>query len=293
MVQMTCVIDCRAGLGEGTCWDSQAQCLWWLDIFNRRIHRYYPANGRTETFATPEAPGCLAVREKGGLVIALANGFHFFDPHTELFDPIGDPEADIAATRFNDGKTDRQGRFWASTMFDPPGPNAPKIGGLYRLGFDHTCHRFIHNLGIPNGLAWSPDSRKMFFTDSVSSRISVWDFDPHNGEIENERTFADLNFIQGVGDGATVDIDGCYWITVPFKGKVLRFDPQGQLMQTFELPTDVPTCCEFGGSDLDILYVTTATLNRSPQQLEGQRQPGGLWAIDVGVKGLPASPFLG
>lgn len=290
---MTCVVDARAGLGEGTCWDSQDQCLWWLDIFKRTIHRYDPVSGRDETFATPEAPGCIAVRERGGLAIAMANGFHFFDRSTGRFAPIVDPEADIPETRFNDGKTDRQGRFWASTMFDPPGPEARKIGSLYRLESNYACHRLMQGLGIPNGLAWSPDSSTMYFTDSVCSKIWQWDFDASSGVIDNQRVFADLDFIRGIGDGATVDAEGCYWITVPSKGKVLRFDPHGQLMRTMDLPTDTPTCCEFGGRDLDVLYVTTATLRRSESELIGQSHAGGLWAIDAGVKGLPARAFAG
>jgi sugar lactone lactonase YvrE len=293
MSEMQCVVDAKALLGEGTCWDHEAQCLWWLDILDQRIYRYEPSSGLSEAFTTPEPPGCLAVRQRGGLVVSMDSGFFFFDPNTGLFDPIVDPEADIRETRFNDGRTDRQGRFWASTMFDPPGLAAKKIGSLYRLDPNLSCHRLIEGLSIPNGLAWSPDSRTMYFTDSSGSEIWAWDFDPSSGSIENRRIFADLNFIQGIGDGATVDAEGCYWITVPFKGMVLRYDSAGQLMSTIDLPTDVPTCCEFGGRNLDILYVTTATLRRSVTELAGQSHAGGLWAIDAGVKGLPARPFAG
>jgi L-arabinonolactonase len=293
MTHMTCVVDAQAALGEGTVWDPEGQCLWWLDILGKRIYRYDPATGLSESFATPESPGCLAVRESGGLVLTMATGFHCFDPITRKFDPIIDPESHIPDTRFNDGKTDRQGRFWASTMFDPPGPNAKNIGSLYRLDKNRNCTRHMQGLGIPNGLAWSPDSRTMYFTDSTQPTLWAWDFDPATGTLDHQRPFADLSFIQGVGDGATVDAEGAYWITVPFKGKVLRFDPSGQLMRTIELPADTPTCCEFGGRDLDTLYVTTATLRRSQSDLAGQSHPGGLWAIDAGVKGLPACPFGG
>jgi L-arabinonolactonase len=293
MIDMQCVVDAQALLGEGTCWDPKAQCLWWLDIFAQRIYRYDPATGLSEAFSTPEAPGCLAVRERGGLVISMASGFVFFDPNTSVFESIIDPESELPETRFNDGKTDRQGRFWSGTMFDAPQQPMRKIGALYRLDVDRSCHRMIEGVGISNGLAWSPDGRKMYFTDSCGSKIWVWDFDPKSGGIENQQVFADLDFIHGIGDGATVDAEGCYWITVPFKGKVLRFDPSGKLMRTFELPTDVPTCCEFGGRELDVLYVTTATLRRSQSELAAHSHAGGLWAIDAGVKGMPARPFAG
>jgi sugar lactone lactonase YvrE len=293
MVEMKCVVEAQALLGEGVCWDPKEQCLWWLDILGKRIHHYDPATGLSEAFPTREAPGCLAVRERGGLIVSVASGFQFFSPESGEFLPIVDPEANLPETRFNDGKTDRQGRFWSGTTFDSPGQSMRKIGALYRLDTDLSCHRMVGDIGISNGLAWSPDSRTMYFTDSYGSKVWAWDFNPANGEIDHQRVFADLDFLQGVADGATVDAEGCYWVTVPFKGKVLRFDPSGRLVSTIDLPTDVPTCCEFGGPELDTLYVTTATLGRSAGELSGQSFPGGLWAIDVGVKGLPARPFAG
>jgi sugar lactone lactonase YvrE len=293
MLKATCAHDARAGLGEGTCWDPREQCLWWIDIFARAIHRYDPATDRTRTFATPEAPGSLGLREKGGLVVAMTSGFYFFDPNRETFTPIVDPEADLSDTRFNDGKTDRQGRFWSGTTFDSTGKTMQRIGSLYRLDTNLTVHRMVEGIGISNGLAWSPDSRTMYFTDSSTPLVWAWDFDPIGGGLENRRVFIDLSPIDGIGDGATVDDEGCYWLTIPFKGKVLRYDPNGKLMQTVDLPTDVPTCCEFGGKELDILYITTATLRRSAEELAKQSFAGGLFAVKPGVKGLPAVPFAG
>lgn len=293
MTDIACLIEAKALLGEGTCWDPAAQALWWIDIYARRIHRYHPATGATATFETPDYPGCLAVRAKGGLVLTMTGGFHFFDPTTGRFDPIVDPEADLADTRFNDGKADRQGRFWSGTMFEAPGKEPRKIASLYRLDPDLSCHRMVEGIGCSNGLAWSPDSRTMYFTDSHTPLVWAWDFDPAGGAIANRRVFVDLAVMDGIGDGATVDSDGCYWLTVPFKGKLMRYDPSGQLMQTIDMPVDLPTCCEFGGKNLDILYVTSATLRRTPEQLKGQPLAGGLFALDVGAKGLPLAPFRG
>lgn len=292
-VDIQCVVDAQALLGEGTCWDPKAQCLWWLDIYSKAIHRYEPATGSTETFSTPQPPGCLAVRDKDGLIIAMGDGFHFFDPTTGRFEHIIDAEANIRETRMNDGKTDRQGRFWSGTVFEAEGQTPQAIGALYRLNADRSCHKVVTGITCSNGLAWSPDSRTMYVTDSCQSQIWAWDFDAKTGDVDNRRVFADLAFIQGIGDGATVDAEGCYWITVPFKGKVLRFDPRGRLMRTIELPTDAPTCCEFGGRNLDILYVTTATLRRSTSELKGQTCAGGLFAVDAGVTGLPSRAFGG
>jgi sugar lactone lactonase YvrE len=293
MTTMECVVDAKALLGESTYWDTKAQVLWWIDIYSNAVHCYDPASGMNETFRIPDHPGCLAVREKGGLVLSSASGFHFFDPMTGKLDPIVDPEAHIPTTRFNDGKTDRQGRFWSGSMFEAPGQPRTRNGSLYRLDPDLSVHRMIEGVGCSNGLAWSPDSRTMYFTDSFGPLVWAYDFDPDTAEIANRRVFADLSDINAIVDGATVDAEGCYWLTVPFKGKVRRYDPDGRLMETIELPVDLPTCCEFGGKDLDILYVTSATLRRAPEVLEGQPLAGGVFALDVGSKGLPLVPFKG
>lgn len=293
MNHVQCVVEAKALLGEGTCWDSRAQCLWWLDIYAQALHRYDPSTGRTQTFATPQRPGCLAVRDRGGLVLAMGKGFHFFDPSTGEFQVIADAEGDTPETRMNDGKTDRQGRFWSGTMFESQGKTSHAIGSLYRLDADLSCHKVVEGVTCSNGLAWSPDSRTMYFTDSGTPYVWAWDFDAVDGAITNRRTFIDLSSINGICDGATVDAEGCYWLTLPFRSKVQRYDPSGKLMQSIDLPTDVPTCCEFGGKALDILYVTTATLRRSPQELRAQPRAGGLFAIVVGVKGLASVPFKG
>ncbi len=293
MVEIRCAVDAKARLGESTYWDPAAQVLWWIDIYGPTIHRYDPVTGTDETFEAPEYLGCLAVRAKGGLVLSMASGFHFFDLVERRFEPIHDPEAHLTDTRFNDGKTDRQGRFWSGSMFEAAGKAPAKLGALYRLDTDLICHRLIEGVGCSNGLAWSPDSRVMYFTDSHTPHVWAHDFDAATGALAGRRIFVDLSDMDAVVDGATVDAEGCYWATIPFKGKVMRFDPDGRPMRTIDLPTDIPTCCEFGGRDLDVLYVTTAVYDRTPEQLAAQPLAGALLALDVGVKGLPLTPFAG
>jgi len=288
-----CVVDAKALLGEGTLWDPAAQCLWWIDIWSNEIHRYEPSSGQTQSFATPRPPGCLRIRESGGLVVAMGDGFHFFDPMSGKFQHIVDAEPNLPETRMNDGKTDRQGRFWSGTAFDAEDKTPSAIGALYRLDGDLSCHKMVEGVLCSNGLAWSPDSKTMYFTDGTQPYVWAWDFDATTGHLENRRVFIDLSSVNGFSDGATVDAEGCYWLTLPMKSRIQRYDPRGRLMHTVELPTDAPTCCEFGGRDLDVLFVTTATLRRTPAELKGQPLAGGLFALDVGVKGLPASPFPG
>jgi L-arabinonolactonase len=293
VAEISCVVDAGAELGEGTLWDPKAGVLWWIDIWKKLIHRYDPATGEDKTFETPEYLGCLGLREKGGLVLTMTSGFHFFDPATGQFEAITDPEADMPTTRFNDGKPDRQGRFWSGTMFEAPGRPIEFIGALYRLDPDLSVHRTIEGIGCSNGLAWSPDSKTMYFSDSHAGAVWSYDFDAVTGDVANRRTFIDMTVTGGLADGATVDAEGCYWVTIPVTGKVCRYDPDGRLMQTVLLPTDLPTCCEFGGKDLDILYVTSAVLRRPAAHFVGQKNPGGLFALDVGVKGLALPPFKG
>jgi sugar lactone lactonase YvrE len=293
MVEITCVVDAKAELGEGTLWDPEAQVLWWIDIWGRLIHRYTPATGLDETWEAPEYLGCLGLRTKGGLILTMVSGFHFFDPLTGRFDHIADPEANLAETRFNDGKPDRQGRFWSGSMFEVPGRKVEFVGSLYRMDPDLSVHRMVEGIGCSNGLAWSPDSRTMYFSDSHSGEVVQFDFDPATGDIANRRRFIDMTVTGGVADGATVDAEGCYWVTIPVTSRVNRYDPDGRLMQSVLLPTDLPTCCEFGGPDLDVLYVTSAVLRRPDAHFVGQSNPGGLFALDVGVKGLPLPGFAG
>ena len=290
MATFECVADTRSELGEGTFWDTRAQVLWWVDIKQRLIHRFDPGTRQDVTFHAPQDLGCLAVRERGGLVVTMTDGFFFFDPDTGRFDKIVDPESHIPENRFNDGKTDRQGRFWSGTMHDAGGG---KTASLYRLDPDLSCHRVVEGVVCSNALAWSPDSRTMYYADSYEYAVWAFDFDPATGDVANRRVFIDTRPTGGLPDGGTVDAEGCYWITLPRSGKVSRYDPSGREMRTITLPTALPTCCGFGGADLDILYVTTAVLGRDAAELERETNPGGLFALDVGVKGLADARFAG
>lgn len=288
MSDIVCVLDAKSELGEGTLWDPAAGVLWWVDIWGKAIHRFDPVTGKDDVFPTPEYVGCLAIRENGGLIVTMEKGFYFFDPAIGKFDWIVDPEAGRPDTRFNDGKPDRQGRFWSGTVFEDPPRPVEYVGALYRMDADLSCHKMVDGIGSSNGLAFGPDSRTMYFADSRQNLVWAWDFDPATGDIENRRIFIDTTDTGGLPDGATIDAEGCYWTTLPESGKLARYDPAGKLMQVIMMPTSIPTCCEFGGKDLDILYVTSARLRKLTD-----RYAGGLFAIDVGVKGLPLPCFKG
>jgi L-arabinonolactonase len=290
MSEIVCVLDARAILGEGPLWDVQDQALWWVDIKRREIHRFDPASGRDRYWPSPEEVGSLAVRETGGLVVAMRSGFHFFDPATGSFEAIADPEADRPENRFNDGKPDRRGRFWAGTMHDP---ETRASGALYRLDPDLSWHRMVEGVTVSNGLAWSPPGDVMYYACSSARTVWAFDCDPDEGTIGKRRVFIDTSPFGGAPDGATVDEEGCYWLTLPAAWKVVRYDPKGRLIRVIDLPVELPTCAMFGGPNLDVLYVTTSRLNRTEAQLASQPLAGGLFALEVGVRGLPEARFRG
>jgi L-arabinonolactonase len=289
MTEIQIVSKIRAELGEGAYWDPVEQVLWWVDIWGRQIYRHDPIRKREDAFPTPSYVGSLAVRSGGGLIVALTDGFYSFDPNTGIFEPVVLPETRHPQTRFNDGRTDRQGRFWSGTVFEDPPHATEFVGALYRLDRDLSCHRVVKGIGSSNGLAFSPDGKVLYFADSQGGFVWAWDLDPATGDIANRRVFIDFRSTGGCADGATVDSEGCYWSTMPESGKLMRFDPDGALMRTIVLPTSIPTCCEFGGPDLTILYVTSARLLK----LCDDTLAGALFALDPGVKGIPSTPFSG
>jgi L-arabinonolactonase len=285
-----CVLPARALLGEGPLWDTGDRRLYWVDIKGRAVHQFDPATGRDRQWPTPEPVGSLARREAGGLVVALASGFHFLDLDSGTFRPAAKPEADRTENRLNDGKPDRRGRFWAGSMHDPE--TAP-TGALYRLDPDGACHRMIDGIVISNALCWSPDGRTMYHADTIRRTVWAWDSDPDRGEIANRRVFVTLSGDEGNPDGATVDAEGFVWLAHWDGWQLTRHDPTGRTERVVRLPVQRPTCPAFGGPNLDVLYVTSATIGLSPEALAAQPCAGGLLALDPGVRGVPEARFPG
>jgi len=290
MTEIACVLDCRSLLGEGPFWDVEEQRLYWVDIKRREIHRFDPVSGKDESWPTHEDIGSLAPRAEGGLVTALKSGFHFYDLARGEARAVALPDDHPERNRFNDGKTDRQGRFWAGSMDDL---EKEASGGLYRLTPDLRLDCMVQEIICSNSLCWSPDSRTMYYADSWKHTVWAWDFDPVTGDIENRRVFVEIPAGDGAPDGATVDAEGGVWIAQWGGWRVVRYDPGGRIERSIALPVRQPTCPMFGGRDLDVLYVTSASIKLSPEALARQPQAGSLFAIDAGVKGLPEARFRG
>jgi sugar lactone lactonase YvrE len=275
-------------LGESPLWNELEQALYWVDIRRPALRRLDHASGRIDTWILPDLVGSIAFCDNGRLLVALPKQIASFDPATGSLATIATPPTQIPGHRFNDGRCDRQGRFWVGTMHNLT--RAPE-GVLYRL--DHRCLLAAMQCGIciPNSLAWSPDGGTMYFADSLLYTIFAYDFDPTSGEMSGKRMFATTQ-APAFPDGSTVDAEGCLW-NAEFNGwRVVRYAPDGRIDRVIELPTQRPTCCAFGGPNLDILYITTASQQMSADELAKQPLAGGLLALDVGVRGLVEPRFL-
>ena len=277
--------ETRDFLGEGPVWCAREQALYWVDIRAPAVRRL-SAGGEVTSWAMPEPVGSLALREKGGILVALKSALSVFDPASGRIEKIADAPGHHAGLRFNDGKCDRQGRFWVGTMFaEAPGPT----GFLYRLD-GNGCAAVLDGIGIPNSLCWSPDGRTMYFTDRPKRVIWAFPYDPATGAIGERRVFASLAAPM-VGDGATVDAEGYLWSGNYGGWRVTRFAPDGRVDRVIALPASNITSCAFGGPGLGTLFITSAYQNLGDEQRARQPAAGALFAIDVGVRGLPEARF--
>jgi sugar lactone lactonase YvrE len=280
----TCVCDAKASLGECPVWSVNEQILYWIDIHAPALHRFDPASGDDIAMPMPESIGCFALRARGGFVIALRGGIWLADPSGALVRKIAAAPYDPAHHRFNDGRCDRQGRFFAGSMNEK---RDASTAALYRLDGDGSLIEVLADMTISNGLAWSPDSRTMYHADTQTHAIRAYDYDAGNGTPRNPRVFAAWSGETDRPDGGAVDSEGDYWTAFFRGGKVLKLSPRGQVLAEYATPAMCPTMCAFGGPDLATLYVTTARNMRDPDELARLPQSGGVFAMRVEVPGLP------
>ena len=290
MLTSRCVLPIAAGLAEGPCWWTEGKVLLWVDIEAAKIGLFDPVTGNNDFLHLPAHVGAVVPTSVGDLLLATATGFMRMDPNSGAVTLLSDPEVDRPGNRFNDGKCDPWGRFWAGTMaYD----FEPLAGALWRLDGDGgiTCQR--SQLTISNGLAWSQDRGTLYFIDSPTLRVMAFPL-TGTGEIAGEPTIC-LQIPKdwdALPDGMCIDAEGMLWIALFGGGAVTRWDPfSGQLLERLELPCRQVTSCCFGGPNLDQLFVTTARRGMDPAAIKAEPLAGGLFQADVGVKGLPANCF--
>lgn len=293
-MEIACLLDAKALIGESPLWDDRTGHLWWVDIRAHTLNRLDPSSGVNETWEMGEPVGCAAVRTSGGLIVAARSGFRAFDAQKGFGETLSAPLDTFPGHRFNDGTTDRQGRFWAGSVRDGYLPPMPAEGAFYCLDADHSCRKVFGDFYTTNGTAFSPDGRTMYFSDSQASVRTVWkcDYDPDTGSVSNRSIFFDTHGLAGRCDGATVDSDGCYWMAAINGWQILRITPAGVVDRAIDLPVERPSCPAFGGPNRDTLYVTTLSVGLTPDS----HQPfaGGILAItNLGVTGIADTPFPG
>jgi L-arabinonolactonase len=284
-------VPCANLIGESPVWSVREQALYWIDVEAKLVQRLDPGNGDLRRWAMPEVTSCIGLRARGGLVAGTRAGFVFLDTGTGSVTPIVHPEADLHGNRFNDGKVDRAGRFWAGTknIANSPDPS----GCLYRLDANRTAHRIDRGISCVNGIAWSLDERTMYLCDTWLRRIYRYDFDRDTGDARNRRVFIELSSEDGYPDGLTVDAEGFVWNAHYDGWRITRYAPDGRIDRVLRMPVQHITSVIFGGTDLRTLYVTSASLRLPPEAREHQPLAGHVFALAPGVAGIAEPLFLG
>ncbi len=279
-------------LGEGILWDDRAARLLWTDIEASELWSHVPASGEIRRWPLPERLCSMALTgDAGRLLLGLASGLAFFDLAAGTLERLHDVEGHLAATRLNDGRVDRQGRF-VFGMFNQDEDPKHAIGGFYRLNRDLSLERLpLGGVAIANSICFSPDGRTMYYADSATREIRCCDYDPGSGSasgaVANPRTFVPAHMAPGDPDGSAIDADGFLWSARWGAGQVVRFAPDGSIDRMLEVPALQPTCPAFGGASLDVLYVTSASVGLP----DAGPADGAVFAHGPGVRGLPEQRF--
>ncbi len=278
------LIDIPLGTGEGPCWDAASGMLYFVDIPAPALYRLDPRTKRLDRFAMPSAIGSFGLTADGRAIVALRHGVHLFDFRTGRLEFLVNPEPDTPTNRLNDGKVGPDGRFWVGSMDDRP--EKSPIAALYRIDWDGKSTRMLDGLTVSNGLAWTPDGRTMYHSDSRQRFIQAFDYDTKTGTISNRRKLREMAEEDGRPDGAAADAEGFYWSAGVSAGCLNRIAPDGRIDRKVMLPVASPTMPCFGGDDLKTLYVTSLDTSRT-----GVRQHGTLITFRVDVAGAPVGRF--
>ena len=297
MIEFRCVVESQDWLGESPLWSDIEHCVYWLDNTKPMMHRYDPNTREHRAWKMPEEVGSIGLRARGGLVAGMKSGFGFVDLPSGELTRIVNPEPGLEHNRMNDGKCDPRGRFWCGSMNVRFSETYEATASLYRFDPDESCHTMETGIIVTNGIAFSPDERTMYLSDSSGKTVWAYDFDADDGVITNRREFIasyNLPGHSGKVDGATVDTDGCYWAAIPYDGILVRYTPKGRVDRVLRTPVSNPTMPTFGGPNFDVMYVTSTTKFLNGWQKQVQAMEGGLLEVHgLGVQGLAEPRFAG
>ncbi len=275
-------------LGEGVLWDPLHQRVWWTDIQERRLFRFDPKRRALERFELPERLGSFGFVEGcDDIVAAFESGFAYYHPESARLDWVARPDHGAGNIRFNDGRVDRQGRFWAGSMVEGAGKPTGKLYCL-RGGIPQVC---LTDIAISNSICFSPDGKHLYFADTPHRTILRYDLEGATGAISNRQVFAQTP-PGAFPDGSNIDSQGHLWNAHWGAGRVVRYAPDGSISGTIDVPATQPTCVAFGGENLDLLFVSSARQNLSPAALAGDNHAGDLFVYKLDVRGLADSRFV-
>ncbi|MDX8343584.1 SMP-30/gluconolactonase/LRE family protein [Rossellomorea sp. YZS02] len=277
-------VDARNTLGESPCWDHERKMLLWVDIMEKKIFRLHTLNDELEEVQLDQFVGCLSQTNRGRLILGLQHGIHFYDWETGILEKVVDPESHLKENRFNDGKCDPSGRFWAGTT-DQTGVKGN--GALYVVDSTLQITKKVGNVGTSNGLAWSPDHRYMYFIDTPTKQVVRYRYFVDSGEIECPEVVVQFPESTGLPDGMTIDEEGMLWIAHWGGNGISRWDPyKGKQLEFIPVPAVNVTSCAFGGPNLDELYITSARTRMTEEQLCDYPYAGGFFSLKTNVKGI-------
>jgi sugar lactone lactonase YvrE len=284
-------LDARAALGEGPLWDPRRGLLYWVDIEAGRVHSYDPFTGSDRDVELGQRVGCLALRAGGGLLAGVETGIGALELPSGEFKILVNPENELPRNRFNDGKCDPAGRFWAGTMSMDRQEGA---GSLYRLETDLSIRRVLSGVTTSNGLAWSADGRTLYYIDTRTRAVAAFDYEAAGGTIANRRELIRIPPDLGKPDGMCIDSEGLLWIAMFGGGRITRWQPhEKSLVADYAVPAPRVTSCCFGGKDLETLYITTARFGLGADALAEFPLSGGLFKLSAGVRGAAVPFFAG
>lgn len=283
------VIDSKSELGEGAIWNQKTGELMWINIKGKILNFYNPRTGNNKEMFTGQMIGTVVPSESGSVLVALQNGIYQFNPKTGSKKLLADPEEHLPNNRFNDGKCDPAGRFWAGTMSTVGEKNA---GTLYCYEGDSTIHKMIENVSISNGIMWSADKTKMYYIDTPTRKVMGYDYNDKTGDISNAKVAVEIPAEMGHPDGMTIDVEGNIWVALWGGFAVGCWNPKtGKLIKTINVPAKNVTSCAFGDDDLGTLYITTAREGNNDEELAKYPHSGGVFKTRPGVKGVEAFFF--
>lgn len=288
------LVDSRCTHGEGAVWSPRRQCLFWVDIHERRLWQYQAGTGASRHWSLPDRPGCLAEGEDGHLLLALAGSLQRVDidqPDGQLrLQWLADVQPGVASTRSNDGRSDRAGNLVFGTMNEDPA-QAP-LGRFYQYSSRHGLRELdLGGVVIPNAICFSPDGGTLYYCDSVRPQLWCCDYDATQARCSNRRLWATLEAPDWEPDGAIIDAQGGLWNAQWRAGRVVRYLPGGSVDRVLPLPVKNPTCVALGGPSLDQLMVTSSRLDHGEAELAASPHAGSVFTLAAGIEGLPDTPF--